>query len=91
MTVMIVGVECVTVRCMRVMRGRLVVTGFGVFGSFAMVFCGVLVMFRCLLVVLVDFVLAHWRLPSDLECPRLIRVDEFHATVFRLCGRRLSR
>jgi hypothetical protein len=88
MTVMIVGVERVTVRRMRVMRGFLVVTDFSMFGSFAMMFRCVLVMFRCLLVVLVNFVLAHRRLPDDLECHRLIRVDEFHATVFRLCGRR---
>jgi hypothetical protein len=81
---MIVGVERVTVRRMRVMRGLLVVTGFGVFGSFAMVFCGVLVMFRRLLVVFVDFVLAHRRLPGDLEYCRLVRDDELRATVFRL-------
>jgi hypothetical protein len=61
-----------------------VVTGFGMLGSFAMMLCGMLVMFRCLLMMFVDFVFAHRRLPGDLQCYKLIRVDEQRATVFRL-------
>jgi len=67
---MIVSVERVTVRRMRVMRGLPVVTGFGMLGGLAMMLCGVLVMFRCLLMMLVDFVFAHRRLPDGFRMPQ---------------------
>jgi hypothetical protein len=59
MLVMFGGVEGVTVRHLRMMRGFLVVPAFGMLGSFAMVLGSVFVMVGCLVVMLVNVVLAH--------------------------------
>jgi hypothetical protein len=51
---MVMGMERVTMRHVRVVRRLLVIAGLGVLGGFAMVLRGVLVMFCRFLVVLVD-------------------------------------
>lgn len=53
------GVVLVAVRHVRVMTGQVVVTGFMVACRFAMMPCGVFVVFRCFVMMLGCF-LRHW-------------------------------
>jgi hypothetical protein len=57
------GMQSMPVRYAGVMRGLFVIAGFGVLSGFAMVFCRVFVMFGGMLVVLVNIVALHCRLP----------------------------
>jgi len=63
MTVMLVRVQRMSVRGMRVMRGFLVIACLGVLGSLTMVFRGVFVMFRGFVMVFMNFVTVHRLLP----------------------------
>jgi hypothetical protein len=63
MTVVLMRMQCMTVRRMGMMRGFLVIACPGVLRRLAMVLCGVLVMIRSLLVVLLDIVIVHHSLP----------------------------
>jgi hypothetical protein len=63
MTVVLMRMQRMTVRRMGVMGGFLVIACFGVLCRLTMVLCGVLVMIRSLLVVLVDIVIVHHSLP----------------------------
>jgi hypothetical protein len=86
MAVMLMGMERVTVRRVGMMRRLFVVAGLGMLGSFAMMLRGMLVMFRCHVMVLMDIVFAHRFSPGDsLEgANKIIGHDELVATVFRL-------
>jgi hypothetical protein len=63
MLVMVGCMQRMSVRHLRMMRRLLVIAGFGVFGRLTMVRRRVVVMIRRNLVMLVDFVTVHRRLP----------------------------
>jgi hypothetical protein len=80
--VVIVGVQRVSVRHLGVVRGFFVIPGLGVFGGFAMVLRGMLVVFRGLLMMLVDFVAVHSHLQvsRSVAISSIARIDETIAT-----------
>jgi hypothetical protein len=58
--VMLGRMQRVAVRNLRVVSGRLMITAFGMLSGFAMMFSGMLMVFRRLFVVIMNFVAAHW-------------------------------
>ena len=58
-TVMLMGMERVTVRCMGMMGGFLVGAGLGMLSSFTVMLRGMFVVLRRHLVMFVDIVFAH--------------------------------